>query len=93
MDEIHRAPHPRGRATAKVRWLPINRVTPPPRFNATSRKSFTVATDPSPTTVAFLSPARSFLMNSAQIQLKFAWQPIFGSKFLQISHGTKPKHL
>jgi hypothetical protein len=36
---------PRGRATVKVRWPPINRVTPPQWFTATSPRTFTTAAD------------------------------------------------
>jgi hypothetical protein len=50
------------RTTVMARWPPINRGLPPPRFNATSQKSFTVAVDdPSRAEVASLSPVRPFL--------------------------------
>jgi hypothetical protein len=79
-----------GRATTMVRWPPINRAVPPQRFNATSWMIFTVAIDPSPTAVAFLSSTRSFLKSDEQcatFQLKIAWQSMFRADFLQICHG------
>jgi hypothetical protein len=50
-----------GRVTVMVRWPPINQAVPPQHFNATLWMIFTVAADPSPTAVAFLSPMRAFL--------------------------------
>jgi hypothetical protein len=65
--------HPCGRATAKVRWPPFNRVAPPQCFEATSQKPLTVAADDCPDRRGVLIAGEGWSLSSARFFSEDRW--------------------